>query len=462
MGSSRRAAFICFGGYGLAGLYRVWPGISLHELYALLGCFEVACMTLASCLCVRVAVRLFGAGAELGVAVTFLSALSLFVTGELMEFALVVLVAAFVVQALVPGRDGDYAHDNLRSASAIMGHPGWLFGLGVIGMLARSDFGWLPASVLLAHAVLRRDSIAMVRRAGAVVLGSVAGLGLVALHTHWISGQWVQSSARQKLWWSQLSGFSTAPVRRLLLGSLNGSVYLDWHPGLGTKVAWSVATLLGVGVCLAWRRRPQQRVWIAAVLLATCGYAVLYRYNSAAMQGWYLANFEVPLALLAGAGFAEFARFSYRPTAVAAMLLCGWGIIGSEAGHTRDMAEFYRAGMYLRDHPELRPMGAWNAGMIGYFSGGRVTNLDGLVNDRIHDYARNGRLLDYVQARKLKTVMDFPTMVDPEAMRRDGPPRLAERGGYGDGRLQDCLEFSGLLAGPGSVAIYRVKDGCLK
>ena len=94
--------------------------------------------------------------------------------------------------------------------------------------------------------------------------------------------------------------------------------------------------------------------------------------------------------------------------------------------------------------------------MLGYVSGGGVTNLDGLVNDRIYPYAAGGTALDYVRARNLRSIIDFPAMVDPAAMAQDGPAQGAVRNGYADGRLQRCLHLTA-MAGP--MAVYHVDCG---
>jgi hypothetical protein len=56
-------------------------------------------------------------------------------------------------------------------------------------------------------------------------------------------------------------------------------------------------------------------------------------------------------------------------------------------------------GEYLRSHPDLQGIGAWNAGLIAHFAHRGVVDLDGLVNDEIYAYAAQGRLLDYVCRR---------------------------------------------------------------
>ena len=278
------------------------------------------------------------------------------------------------------------------------------------------------------------------------------GLLTVTLHTHWISGEWVQASARQKLRWAGLTGYSMKPGWTLVLEFFNSSAVTNGWTRSGVWLARMLALGVGAGALAGLRRRGG---WaLGAMLSVVVGYVILYRYNSGAMQEWYVGEFEVPLALLAAGALA--AAPARRLAMGVVMVLCLWGAVVSLRQHQGEDSPFYTAGVYLRAHPELRPAGAWNAGMLGYVSGGGVVNLDGLVNDRVYPYAASGNLLDYVRERKLRTIIDFPTMVDPAAMAANGPARLAERNGYGDGRLQGCLHLVDMT---GRLGVYRVDCG---
>jgi hypothetical protein len=67
----------------------------------------------------------------------------------------------------------------------------------------------------------------------------------------------------------------------------------------------------------------------------------------------------------------------------------------------------YDAALWVRDHlPPDAVIGSWNAGTIGYFSGRRVINLDGLVNS--WDYWQTGRfdLCRYWQQNRITYLVD--------------------------------------------------------
>jgi hypothetical protein len=90
----------------------------------------------------------------------------------------------------------------------------------------------------------------------------------------------------------------------------------------------------------------------------------------------------------------------------------------------------WRAGVYLHGHPDIRPLGAWNAGIVGYFADNGVINVDGLMNDSILGYSGTDTLIDYFTLRGIRYVFDAPQLWQP---------MMAARGGYSDGRLQACI-----------------------
>jgi len=104
-------------------------------------------------------------------------------------------------------------------------------------------------------------------------------------------------------------------------------------------------------------------------------------------------------------------------------------------------------------------VGAWNAGIEGYFSGGDVINLDGLMNDSILPYVKRGDLRKYLAKRNIEYLVDFNNVWIPV---------MSQRGGYGDGSLERCTDGGrslfpedpdNLFYGA-SMEIYRVNLRC--
>lgn len=75
--------------------------------------------------------------------------------------------------------------------------------------------------------------------------------------------------------------------------------------------------------------------------------------------------------------------------------------------------EFDRAAEWLRVNtpPDAR-IGAFNAGILGYFSGRTVINLDGVINNSAFDAMRARQLRNYVRDNSISYVADFRFSVE--------------------------------------------------
>jgi hypothetical protein len=177
------------------------------------------------------------------------------------------------------------------------------------------------------------------------------------------------------------------------------------------------------------------------------------------LQGWYIGNFAAPIALLAGSASAYFAPRQKLLVCSITLFMSLAGFFFSFRASMPWQEAMYRAGVYLHHHPEVEPVASFNAGIIGYFSDDRVTNVDGLVNDSIHAYAKKGTLAQCFAKRHIKFLLDFPVMfVYPIEM----------RGGYGDGKLEHCIQSSIYLFPDDlnqfygdQIRLYRFDSQCL-
>ena len=106
--------------------------------------------------------------------------------------------------------------------------------------------------------------------------------------------------------------------------------------------------------------------------------------------------------------------------------MCVWGIALSLHASFPWQEAMWRAGIYLREHPEVRPVGSWNVGIIGFFADDGVTNMDGLMNDAVLPYAKRGDLQHYFYKRGTRYILESPDL---------WTRRMALRGGYADGAL---------------------------
>ena len=411
--------------YSLAGVFRIAPDISDTALFALIGGASTVLLAASAYLLSRAVARDFGARGVLGVVLALTAPIALRQQTLFVECCLVVFFSSALLALLSRARE--------LPALTKRGLAGAL-GLGLLGNLSRSDFGLLGASCLAAFWILGRRSESGRRQAAlaaAATLGSAAGVAAVSLHTlHW-SGSVIQSSARMKEHWGSLLGYDIRGLVRWLVDLIapRGESWLGARSGPLLPIA---AGLVGAALRLA-RREARLDAWPLALGcgVTVAGYVLLYGKTSAGVPPWYLASVLVPVTYLIG-GVTSFIPGRAFVPAVAVTALCA--VVNTAASlrpvlpHQIAMKD---AGEYLRSHPEISDVGAWNAGLIAYFSRRPVTNLDGLVNDEIYAYATTGRLLDYLCEHRIRWVLDFSENVEN--------PVLARRAGYADGRLRARL-----------------------
>lgn len=403
-------------GYTIALIYRLAPHISLHQIFTLL--YFPAAVLLATALALTCSLmrRLFGPFSVLGTAAIFCTSLAIQLPNFLMESGLVVFFSCLAVYNVFR----EEKPLTKRSVAAA-------FAVGVLGMLSRSDFGMIPLVLFVACLAMdRRIKAPRVKLAGSVLAGSIIGLVMVLGHTYVASGHLVQSSARVKRYWSVVDGDSQwlsawrafSPLLEYARGQPLGAGYIVFVYALG-------ATLLLLGIAGAARSRLNRR----STMTITCamggialGYIGLYTYDSAAVQAWYFANYLVPYSILAGSAFAIPGK---RWRALSTIALGVWLWKASPIGRSwspvwPQQVGFYHAGLYLRNHPELKPIGAWNAGILDYLSPGGVINLDGLVNDEAVPYVLSNSLKKYLAERRIYRVVDDSIMWESSGTRAHG------------------------------------------
>jgi hypothetical protein len=67
-------------------------------------------------------------------------------------------------------------------------------------------------------------------------------------------------------------------------------------------------------------------------------------------------------------------------------------------------------------------IGSLNAGIIGYFSGRTVINLDGVVNEKAYEARRDDRLIEYVHSKEICYLVDLQDALDFAHGSEDGSP----------------------------------------
>jgi hypothetical protein len=85
------------------------------------------------------------------------------------------------------------------------------------------------------------------------------------------------------------------------------------------------------------------------------------------------------------------------------------GATRTHAAH-RDLLEM---ALWVRAHvPAQARIGAWNSGIMSYFSEHRVTNLDGVMNDHALGALEHHALERYIAQRQLDFIVDIDSQVD--------------------------------------------------
>lgn len=407
-------------GYALAGLFRLWPSLAGTTLFGVSAGAGTLLFAAAAGFTARAAAREFGAAAALGVFLAFAAPVALRQPTLLVESCLVLFFGGALLALL-------QAAAGARELS-----PRWLAAalvLGLLGNLARSDFGLVPAAAALVFAALGRRAPARV--AAAATLGALFGVLAVSLHTLYWSGSLVQSSARMKHHWSELLGYDPRGLVRWLVDVVSPRD-ASW---LGARSG--TLLVLAAGAIAAFARLGPRALrldrWPLALasLLAVLGYVLFYGEASSGVPPWYLANALPACAFLMGGVTSFLPRRALVPAAAVAAACAALDVSTSLRPFLPHQAAMLDAGLYLRDHPELGLASAWNAGVVAYFSGRPVVNLDGLVNDEIYPAATSGKLLDYMCRRGVRAVVDYEEMVRN--------PELALRGGHSDGKLHALL-----------------------
>ncbi len=310
---------------------------------------------------------------------------------------------------------------------------------GIIGSIARSDFGLLPAILMIeAFVRARRNGDRRIAySAVAAFAGAVAGVGLVLFHARAISGSWVQASALIKSHWAAFAPlgerlYNAAMLFPALLGFSFPKQDLWWDlAALGLVTVLAAVALTRTPHANGRQKAPASPPWRTMALLLVL-YMLFYTGN-AAIQPWYTVQLAVPAVLALTPAIALFRRRHHTLAGIALLFVAVHHVSlihpldGSTAKwpHQRAMLD---AGRYLKaDPPDDGRVGAWNAGIIGYFAGGAVVNLDGLVNDAVVPFVRNGRLGEYLEKENIRYIMDFDIMLNDPVKRK--------RGGYDNARF---------------------------
>lgn len=329
---------------------------------------------------------------------------------------------------------------------------GWIipFMLGLLGSLARSDFGLLPLSFLLSTLFIawRRRIKSTLLSASSGLIGAVLGVGLILLHNFVTTGAFIQSSALMKSHWAQFGSqrvYNAVTLGLDVLGiNLGFSGFEQSLFLIGIFFVSGALTLIILAKKTGQNNLPfsvfkfdsqlpaQDQILILSAGFCLTGYSIFY-INNGATQNWYTANLTWPVFIL----FVATARYLDQRILQRHHFATIWFSIFTTIALGIQLLSLYppsaqtapwphqqfnlEAGRYLARNPLNVYVGSWNAGVMGYYLDGTgLVNIDGLVNNDIYPYAVSNSLPSYLRLKNIHYILDFENMFQPPFPRRGG------------------------------------------
>ncbi len=405
-GVSPSSGFHVLQGYVAASCWALFHGLSDNApVYALMG-VSAACAVLAMLVCTRVVARVFGEHATLAVALVFLGKNALVCGASAMEWSVAVLMLALVSElAIMPAQS--------RASGSLVACV-----CAFLAVLARSDSAlWVGVAAVASLVAYGASGI---KRSVALCAGATFGSAAVAVQAHAITGVWLQDSVVAKLSWAAQRGVD-------LSGALNtiamatGVSWLGKGFDRGVLLTLTLAALAGAAVV-----HGERRVALLTGALTLLGTLALGAKNSGGLQYWYTDAAVVPCCLIWAAALAEVQHRANPPlrwVAAGVAVCCFGNLTLASAGPWQNQPALLHAALHLNlDEWSMCRVGAWNAGIIGYYRGHDVINLDGLANHDALIASSRGRLSEYLTASRVRYIVDFGAMLERKEFR--------ERGGY--------------------------------
>jgi len=269
----------------------------------------------------------------------------------------------------------------------------WLGAWCALFFLARLEGAVaVPILAALAWPRLRHDA----RRALALLVPLALSAAVYLAWTRWTFGTWGPVSASVK---AHLGG---AAWTKLSTGQqLTQLFYFPWgfEPHVQRLLRWVGVTslapplagtlvMVALLAAVAWQRHrllPRLREGGVAFVVATAvAMLIIDKVSVRLMVDWYRAPSLLALALLGGVVVAAHARLARA--AVVALAIVGLARVPQPLWYLGSSAASPPEGLLAAEwlRPRLQAgavAGSWNSGLIGYFAGGRVVNLDGVAND---------------------------------------------------------------------------------
>jgi hypothetical protein len=235
--------------------------------------------------------------------------------------------------------------------------------------------------------------------------------------------------------------------------ALTASLFVSWVVKSIVKVPalkWALAFLPRGGGSLV------RGLWVYPLLVGAA-YALLLPK----LWTWYFAPALVTLTLLAAAGIDAWLRRregrkgqgAARGLFAVAMVLIAVESVGylgvkSIRGRNADQRDMLAAAVWMRENVEPdKVAAAWNAGIYGWYSGLRVVNLDGLINNEVATRIRSGEAQEaYLGRRGIRVLVDY----DETVAQLDSEWRAAH--------LRPLRRFPATTRGGKDITVWEIGD----
>ncbi len=467
-GETKTTGFHLLFAYFLALINLVFGCGSWRAGFLITGIIASLCIAAACFITLRLAGRYYGRPAALATGISFFSPVVMLQVTSLMESWMSILFSSVAIAHVF--------YENSKEGPHLLKISGFAFSIGALVTLARTD-GLVFLATLLFSLLLpswsRTRTIGgfcydqKLAKSFSLLCGGISGIALVALHNIIFTGSASQSSAATKLYWSSIAGHSPLRIIELTTTlfsySFSELAIIQMTQSAMAFAFTFMAIAVGYRAFQHWRYSGIKAtglglIFSSALWLVTCIF--FYSFNSQAIQPWYISQILIPSSILAGGLWGAF--FSTRSSG---LILAAFILSVVQSTKHIDYAPMVhqegmlRAGRYLATHYKDKKLAAWNAGIISFFSGRDVVNIDGLVNNEILRQIKSQTLARYIRKKRIDILVDYEAMLTS--------PELRLRGGYSDGKLVNCLEKGEKLDQDSSrwadseLFVFKVKPNCL-
>jgi hypothetical protein len=439
------SGFHLFHAYVLLALLGAIPSAEFTTLFAVLATIHAILICLSMVITVNGVRKSFPSVPALVPALPFFLPLGLAQGVTLMETPYVLLFGALALRCVL---DESFLKDR----------PTVLIAIGLTGSLCRTDFGGLLAApILICLFCSGKFDNCSRRRIAQLTLGALIGIGVVYLHHFQLLGSFGQYSAKVKFFWSALLGHSYFPALGLFWETLGVSI-----PKVPQQLFLLGGLILVARFVFSKIDGKQLYSTKFAILVSTGGivfYIFFYSFNSQAIQIWYASYFIllspylfslVTTFLVKNSPIADSAWRQYGILLVAVLWIsfANRSLLLPQWPHATTM---FAAAKLVAEKNDVPRVGSWNAGIIGYFSGKIVTNLDGLVNDNAAKATLKGDLMSYLSRNHIEWVLDFDQVINsPSSQAKSGFKAEDFKNQY-----FERLRVKGEKWGEGSMTLYK-------